>query len=634
MMCNGEFLNKDPDEAFDYFDLLAKNAQSWDTTDTPDRSRASMNPFGGGKYQLRKDDDLNARVASLTNKLEAMELRKVNGINTVPKIDEVCRVCETVEHITNECPTIPTFKEVLHDQANAMNIVKKSYPSSYSETYNSGWRNHPNFSWRNDNVVAPPTHDSSNFVPYNPPPKKSLEDNLQQFMQTQSTINNHTSQAINDTRRTLTKLTTSMSTIEKAKFPSQPQPNPQGQFCVNDCSSYENKVSQAKSITTLCSGKIIEKDIPKSNIQDESSKIKSSDEVLEPKYNEIARCPIPTPFPQRLIPPQKINQNFEILEALKQVKANIPFLDAIKQIPSYAKILKDLWIVKHKIKVHKKAFLTEQVIAIIQNNRPPKYKDLGCPTISCVLGNSRIEKALLDLGASVNLLPYSVYEQLGLGELKPTSIILQLVNRSVIVPKGVVEDVLVQVDKFYFPVDFIILDMHPVFNANSQISVILRCPFLATSNALINCRSRVLKLSFGNMTLELNIFNTCKQTREEEDVYEVNLIETIVQDQALETCLVNSCDFSFDENSEIAYIHCLLESAQELESSNWKLKYEELSSYEIKLLSSSEKVPKWKLKLWPNDLNYAFLRTNETFSMVISSELDSLQERKLLNVFE
>ena len=134
---------------------------------------------------------------------------------------------------------------------------------------------------------------------------------------------------------------------------------------------------------------------------------------------------------------------------------------------------------------------------------------------------------MLDHGASVNLLPYLVYEQLGLGELKPTSIILQLVDRSMIVPKGVVEDVLVQVDNFYFPVDFIILDMHPISNVNSQISVILGRPFLATSNALINCRSGVLKLSFGNMTLELNIFNTCKQPKDEEDVHEVDLIETI-----------------------------------------------------------------------------------------------------------
>ena len=77
MMWNAEFLNKDPDGALDCFDLLAKNAQSWDTTNTSNRSRASTDPSWGGKYQLRNDDDLSARVASITRKLEAMELWKV-----------------------------------------------------------------------------------------------------------------------------------------------------------------------------------------------------------------------------------------------------------------------------------------------------------------------------------------------------------------------------------------------------------------------------------------------------------------------------------------------------------------------------------------------------------------------------
>ena len=147
------------------------------------------------------------------------------------------------------------------------------------------------------------------------------------------------------------------------------------------------------------------------------------------------RGPIPAHFPQRLIPTQKLNQNFEILEVHKQVKVNITLLDAIKQIPSYAKILKYLCTVKYKRNVHK-AFFTTQVSAIIQNNRPSKLKDPCYPTISCVIGNSKIGKVLLDLGASVNLFPYSVYEQLGLG-LKPTSIILQLTDQFVIVPKDI-----------------------------------------------------------------------------------------------------------------------------------------------------------------------------------------------------
>ena len=155
----------------------------------------------------------------------------------------------------------------------------------------------------------------------------------------------------------------------------------------------------------------------------------------------------------------------------------------------------------------KKAILTEQVSAVLKHNTPPKYKDPGCPTVSCNIGNFRIQQALLDLGASVNLLPYSVYEQLGLGELKPTKVTLQLADRSIKKPRGIVEDVLVQIDKFYFPVDFIVLDTQPVMNNTTQIPVILGRPFLATSNALINCRSGIIKLSFRNMTADFNIFH-------------------------------------------------------------------------------------------------------------------------------
>ena len=117
-----------------------------------------------------------------------------------------------------------------------------------------------------------------------------------------------------------------------------------------------------------------------------------------------------------------------------------------------------------------------------------------------------MEKALLDLGASVNLLPYSIYKQLGLGEFKSTSITLSLADRLVNIPRGMIEDVLVQVDKFYYPVDFVVLDTDPVAKGTNCIPIILGRPFLATSNAITNCRNGVMQLTFGNMTLELNIF--------------------------------------------------------------------------------------------------------------------------------
>jgi hypothetical protein len=171
--------------------------------------------------------------------------------------------------------------------------------------------------------------------------------------------------------------------------------------------------------------------------------------------------------------PKKNAQFPEILEVFKQVQINIPFLDAIQQVPSYAKFLKDLVTIKRKTNVPKKAYLTEQVSSILQCKLPIKYKDPGCPTISCMIRVSQINRALLDLGASVNLLPYSMYLQLGLDELKPTTITLRLANRSMKRPKGIIEDVLIKVDKFYFPVDFIVIDTELVLDVVNQIPVIL-----------------------------------------------------------------------------------------------------------------------------------------------------------------
>ena len=216
---------------------------------------------------------------------------------------------------------------------------------------------------------------------------------------------------------------------------------------------------------------------------------------------------MPPPFPEALRGKKKASQQAGILEVLRQVKVNIPLLDIIKQVHAYAKFLKDLCTIKKGLGIEKKEFLIEQVSAIIQSKNPVKYKDPGSPTISVNIGGTCIDKSLLDLGASVNLLPYSVYKQLGLGELKPTNITLSLADRSVKIPKGIIEDVLVKVDKFYYPVDFVVLDTESIENGPNHVPIILGRPFLATANAIINYRNGVMQLTFGNMTLELNIFH-------------------------------------------------------------------------------------------------------------------------------
>ncbi|XP_042964676.1 uncharacterized protein LOC122298901 [Carya illinoinensis] len=399
-MCNGEFFNKEPEEAFEYFDYLSENAQSRDVSDAYHRNEP-LKITGGGKYNLREVDDLHARVSMLTKKLETIDRNKVSEAQVIQRVSEKCNICEDIGHPTNDCPTIPAFKEVLLDQSEAVNMISKPFAGA------SGSTQYPT------------------AAPYGQ--RRNLEEtvhqmaaNLQQFMQGQATINNQTSQAINEIRGSLTRLTTTFHTQEKGKFLTQSQPNPQGQ--IHQVSKVEetSNTKPVKDVTTLRSGKILVNPTPDSATIGKDSTPKH----VETEVNNFQTL---APFPTRLTPVHKDKYYAEIFEVFKQVRINIPLLDAIQQIPTYAKFLKDLCNVKRKLNVKKKAFLTKQVSAIIQSNTPPKYKDPGSPTIACMIGNSKIGHALLDLRSSVNLLPYCVYEKLGLGELKSTSITLQLV---------------------------------------------------------------------------------------------------------------------------------------------------------------------------------------------------------------
>ena len=146
-------------------------------------------------------------------------------------------------------------------------------------------------------------------------------------------------------------------------------------------------------------------------------------------------------------------------------------------------------------------------------------------------GQAKISRALLDLGASINLLPFLVYQQLGLGDLSPTRVTIQLADRSVKVSKEKINDVLIWVGEFIDRVDFIVLETQPVPNPRAQTPVILGCPFLTTANAIINCRNGSMRLTFGDMTREVNIFNLGKQPRDVEDqTFEVNLIENVTSE--------------------------------------------------------------------------------------------------------
>ncbi|KAL6343015.1 hypothetical protein AAG906_017035 [Vitis piasezkii] len=258
-----------------------------------------------------------------------------------------------------------------------------------------------------------------------------------------------------------------------------------------------------------------------------------------------------------------------------------------------------------------KAFLTEQVSAIIQCKSPLKYKDPGCPTISVMIGGKVVEKALLDLGASVNLLPYSVYKQLGLGELKPTSITLSLADRSVKTPRGIIEDVLVQVDNFYYPVDFVVLDTDPIVKETNYVPIILGRSFLATSNAIINCRNGLMQLTFGNMTLELNIFYMSKKLitpEEEEGPEEVCIIDTLMEEHCNQKMQDKLNESLGDLEEGLPEPSDVLATLQ-----GWRKREEILPLFnkEEAQEAAKEETPKLNLKPLPMELKYTYLEENK-----------------------
>jgi hypothetical protein len=253
----------------------------------------------------------------------------------------------------------------------------------------------------------------------------------------------------------------------------------------------------------------------------------SLDEASTSKVSEMEKVNAP-PFLQRLVKPKIENKLLDVFEILRKVHINIPLLDAIKQIPSYAKFLKDFCTSKRKFHEHERVALTKEVSAMLLRKLPPKLKDPGSFTIPCRISDHDCGRSLLDLGASVNLMPYTMYEMLGLGELQSTSITLQLANRSIKRPRGILKDALVKVGKFILPADFIVLDMEegPM---PSPLSIILGRPFMRTANTKICVKRGTVSMKVNGEKITFKVFEESQLTQDDVECFNVCMIQGVVE---------------------------------------------------------------------------------------------------------
>ncbi|XP_022041539.1 uncharacterized protein LOC110944133 [Helianthus annuus] len=193
-------------------------------------------------------------------------------------------------------------------------------------------------------------------------------------------------------------------------------------------------------------------------------------------------------------------------ENFKQVKINLPLLDAIKENPDQVECLKELSTQKRLHKFPKKLDLTSNMNAVLLGTLPPKLQDPGAPIISVQVGEFKIERALLDLGACVSILPGSLYDQYDFGPLQKVNTTVVLADQTPMCPRGIVRDVNMKVEECYYPVGFLVLDC-ATSSKNTHPPVILGRPFLATAHAIINCVDGTVSMRFGDHELRLHVFS-------------------------------------------------------------------------------------------------------------------------------
>ncbi|KAK5811590.1 hypothetical protein PVK06_026938 [Gossypium arboreum] len=173
-------------------------------------------------------------------------------------------------------------------------------------------------------------------------------------------------------------------------------------------------------------------------------------------------------------------------------------------MPNAMKFLKDLLANKQKLDEAPHVELNAVCSAILQNKLPNKLKDPGSFTIPCLIGSLDVNNALADLGASINIMPYKMFKKLGLGKPKQTRMSIQLADKIVRFPRGIIEDILVKIDKFIFPVDFIVLDIEE----DNNTPLILGRPSLATTKKIIDVGTSELTLRVGDETITLQARNS------------------------------------------------------------------------------------------------------------------------------
>ena len=649
--CGGNIMKKTYQEALDIFATLADDSRQY--------SERGSQSLSSSNFQSRVDQ------ADFDVLKEEVRRLKLKG---TPQQVKACGICYDDMHPTDSCPT-------LQEEVNAVGgFQQRPRYDPYSNTYNPGWKDHPNFRWRDQDQnqqgnppqarpPAPrPQGQSSNSSP-------SMEDMMKMLMQSNVTTNENlaklsqsqvqfqesTRASIQNLERQMGQVSQAVSKLEakdSGKLPSQTETNPN---------------IRNVSVVTLRSGKNLEKSNT-NEIEENSSDLKLTgsgdrhpDDLLiddseengsdlrpsneASKAREVSETPVfpeykpVAPLPSALKRTKPLAQDKDMFEMFRNVEVNIPLLNLIKSVPRYAKFLKQMCTTKRNQDMNskKKVKISEQISAVFQKRLPKKCGDPGMFTIPVTIGGTKFAKAMLDLGASINVIPSSLCDSLKLGPLHATNISIQLADRSNVHPIGIVEDVVVTVGELAFPADFYVLNME---HDKHVAPILLGRPFLKTANTKINVSTGSLTMEFDGQIINYNIYEAMKHPSDDLSIFSIDVLEPVVQDVFDEKHLDDTQSIIVDSSLDFTLSTDMQKVVNELDA-YYKLPRElpgnsplSLTLPSEKLLPSIVQAPVVELKQLPDHLKYVFLGDKETLPVIISNKLTKDQEEKLMVVLK
>ncbi|WJX91525.1 hypothetical protein P8452_73291 [Trifolium repens] len=631
-----------------------------------------------GVLELDPTDAVLAQNKLLTNTVDQLSKQMTKLINlqedsSKAKQVAYCQLC-TGDHPTGHCP--PADEEV--NYMGSQNQQRQA-PYQNNSGYQRGGNSNYNQGWRQD---AGPSNRQRQYESFSqPPPQKnqnpSIEETLKEFMAMQIEQNQQQQKFQQETQvyqrgndAVLRNLGTQIGQI--AKEMASLNNNQGGLFSAN---TEPNPKEQCKSITTR-SGKEVGKGIgdnleieravveareknggdkkesereagennnegvveknqknKEKEIEGEASEERKTRNQKAKEEKNVQKSP-PTqhlPYPHTQSKKDKERQYARFLDIFKRLQINIPFSEALEQMPTYAKFMKKILTKKRKYNDDEVIKLDASCSAIIQQTLPTKEKDPGRVTLPVAIGNVNVGKALIDLGSSINLIPLSVVERIGGLDITRTRMTLQLADKSITYPSGIAEDVLVKVDKFMFPIDFVVMDIEE----DDDVPLILGRGFMKTTRMMIDIDDGIMKVRVQDEEVSFNLWEAMKHSKEKDSCFKLDATEEAILDvrkqahspSSLEQALTDAFE-ELDSDKKIEIEECLKELDALEEVSPLEAKIEELKG-------ESEPVKvKLELKTLPSHLKYVFLEEGDSKPVIISSSLSMDEEKSLIQVLK